>query len=79
VNGKSYSFTSQESALSGSNAPRYRTGQIVRVAYDPTNPDHKPRDISNKSTAAYAMLGMILGGVIVLAGFAGIIYALIKH
>jgi hypothetical protein len=77
INGKSHSFTSQESALSGSNTPRYVISQTVRVAYDPANPDNKPRNVSNKASSVYGIFGIVAG--VVIAGFGGLIYSVINN
>jgi hypothetical protein len=68
-NGQSYTLTTSVAQESAQHNPSYFIGNsTIKVAYDPNDPGHNPKNTSDKSTPAYAIIFMIIGGLFTVMG-----------
>jgi hypothetical protein len=75
---QSYSFTTSVAEESAKHNAKYFVGNnTIKVAYDPSRPDHNPKNASDKSTPAYAIIFMALGGLFAVIGLISLLQQLI--
>jgi hypothetical protein len=76
--GKDYKFTTSVASESAQHSAQYFIGNnTIKVAYDPQNPGHKPKNATDKTTPAYAFLIMGIGSLFTLIGLISTIQQLI--